>query len=219
MKNKYYLNKGLYDNKNIFENTIEAIKMGLNTHNGLYLTVRETKDHILVIYEDSNLSRLHNMKDKISDTTYEDLSYLSFYHIPTLEEVLSIVNGKVDIILNLKIKPKNKEIIKVLSKYKGNICLLGKAKIINKIHKKNKDLSIGEILTKGSFNLFMTKTEFKSIDIGFYNKLKVKKLKEDNIPLIGYLINNNDLLNEYKDVFDYLIIDNYKNLKIDKGMK
>ena len=219
MKNKYYLNKGLYDNKNIFENTIEAIKMGLNTHNGLYLTVRETKDHILVIYEDSNLSRLHNMKDKISDTTYEDLSYLSFYHIPTLEEVLSIVNGKVDIILNLKIKPKNKEIIKVLSKYKGNIYLLGKAKIINKIHKKNKDLSIGEILTKGSFNLFMTKTEFKSIDIGFYNKLKVKKLKEDNIPLIGYLINNNDLLNEYKDVFDYLIIDNYKNLKIDKGMK
>jgi len=214
MNSKLYLNKGLYDNKKIFENTIEAIKAGIKLNLGLYLTVRETKDHELIIYEDSNLSRLHNVKDKIDDMTFEEISYLSYYHIPKLDEVLKTIDGKVDIILNLKIKTKNKDIVNILDSYKGKLILLGQTKIINSLLKKKENYLVGEILTKGSFNLFMKKINFKSVDINYYDKLKIKKLKEDNIPLIGYLIDNKGLYEDYKDLFDYLIVDNYNNLKL-----
>ena len=215
---KLYVNKGIYDNKKIYENTLESIKSALDKKLNLYLTVRENKDHLLIVFNDNNLSRLHNIKDKIEDTTYDDLCYLSIYHIPTLNEVLNLINGQVNIILSLKIKSSNKEIINILNNYNGKYIILGKVKLINKIINKNNNILVGEILTKNSFNLFLKKIDYKSIDIKYYPKLKIKKLKEDNIPLIGYLIDNNDLLNEYIDLFDLLVVDNYKNLKIDKEL-
>ena len=125
LNNKLFLNKGIYDNKEIFENTLDSIKKTINEKLGLYLTVRETKDNILVVYEDGNLSRLHNVKDRIDEMTYDELSYLSFYHIPTLKEALKLINGKCDIILNLKIKPNNKEIYSILDDYTGTFLIIG----------------------------------------------------------------------------------------------
>ncbi len=219
LNNKIFLNKGLYDNKNIYENTTDSIIQSLYTNKGLYLTVRETKDHKLIIYEDNDLSRLHNVKDKLYDITYEDLSYLSIYHIPTLKEALNIINGKVDIILNLKIKSNNKEIFNILDNYKGNFLLLGYPRIMYKINKERENYIVGETIThKNKVSIFslIIKPNFKSIDINYYDKFKINEYKDKNIPLIGYLINNQDRYNKYKDVFNYLIVDNYNNIKFDK---
>jgi hypothetical protein len=215
-QNKIFLNKGLYDNKKIMENTLEAILSGVKAQKGIYLTVRETKDHILIIYEDINLSRLHNVKDKIEDMTYDELNYLSFYHIPTLKEVLDVILGKVDVILNLKIRGKKTNIFNILDSYPGNFALVGNSSILRLINKKRANYLIGDIYTKKvKLNLFtfMLKTSFRSIDISYYSKIRIKKLKEDNIPLIGYLINTEEKYQEFEDMFDYLIIDNYLNLK------
>ena len=217
--NKIYINKGIYDNKNIFENTLEAIQKVINLKYGLYLTVRETKDHVLIIYEDSNLSRLQNIKDKISDMTYEDLSYISFYHIPTLKEVLKLTEKKTDIILDLKMKPKNKEIYDIINKYKGEYILVSTPKIIHEFNKNYPKIKIGEILTKKrKFSLlnFMIKTDYYSYDINYYDYIYLKKLREDNKPLIAYSLNNQVKYNEFKDEFDYLVIDNFQNIKLDK---
>lgn len=220
INNKYFLNKGIYDNKDIFENTIEAIKATIKTKLGIYLTIRETKDHIFVIYEDSNLSRLQNIKDKIGDMTYEDLEYISFYHIPKLSEVLELINGKIDIIFDLKIKTKNKEIYEMLRKYQGKYLVIGSAKIINEINKNYDFITVGEIITKKNkfsiYNYFI-KPDFRSYDISFFDTIKYKKLKEDGKLIIGYKITNQDLYNEFKDEFDYLVIDNYQNIKLDKA--
>lgn len=220
INNKYFLNKGIYDNKDIFENTIEAIKATIKVKLGIYLTVRETKDHIFVIYEDSNLSRLQNIKDKIGDMTYEDLEYISFYHIPKLSEVIELINGKIDIIFDLKIKTKNKEIYEMLKNYKGKYLVLGSAKIINEINKNYPFITVGEIITKkikfSIYNYFI-KSDFRSYDIALFDSIKFKKLKEDGKLIIGYKITNQDLYNEFKDEFDYLVIDNYQNIKLDKA--
>ena len=222
INNKYFLNKGIYDNKDVFENTIEAIKATIKIKLGIYLTVRETKDHIFVIYEDSNLSRLQNIKDKISDMTYDDLEYISFYHIPKLSEVLELISGKIDIIFDLKIKNKNKEIYEMLKNYKGKYLVISNAKIINEINKNFSFITVGEIITKKNkfsiYNYFI-KTDFKSYDINYYDTIKLKKLKEDGKPIIGYKITNQDLYNDYKDEFEYLVIDNYQNVKLEKASK
>lgn len=216
--NKIYINKGIYDNKDIFENTLESIKKAISLKRGLYLTVRETRDHTLIIYEDSNLSRLQNLKDKISDIFYEDLSYLSFYHIPTLKEVLELT-PKVPIILDLKMKPHNKEIYEMINNYQGEYILISNHKVIHQINQKYPNLKIGEIITKKrKFSLlnFMIKTDYYSYDLNYYDPLELKKLKEDKKPIIAYTINNQIKYNEFKDEFDYLVIDNYKNIKLDK---
>ena len=219
INNKIFLNKGLYDNKEIFENTLESIKDTLKLKFGIYLTVRETKDHELIIYEDSNLSRLQNIKDKISDMTYEDLDYISFYHIPKLSEVLKLVNGKVDIIFDLKIKRKNKKIYEMLENYQGNFLVISGPSIINEINKNHESIKVGEIITKKhKFSLlnFFIKPDFKSYDIDYFDNIKFKKLKEDGKPIIGYKADNQLKYDEFKDTFEYLVIDNYENLKIKK---
>ena len=217
ISNKYFLNKGLYDNKCIFENTKESIRDAIKMQMGLYLTVRETKDHTLIVYEDSNLSRLQNIKDKISDMTYDDLNYVSFYHIPTLKEILDLIKGKVDIILELKIKPNNKEIYEILKEYNGKYLLVSSPKIIRKINKQK--LYVGEIISKHrkfSLATFFIKTDFYSYDLEDYDIVKLKKLKEDNKPIIGYKIDNQLKYEKYKDEFDYIVYDNYQNIKINE---
>ncbi len=217
IKTKYFINKGIYDNKDIFENTIESIKLGMKTKLGIYLTVRETKDNVYIIYEDSNLSRLQNIKDKISDMTYEDLEFISFYHIPKLSEVLELINGAIDIIFDLKINAKNKKIYEMLKKYKGKYLVISNAKIINLINKNYNYITVGEILTKKTkfsiYNFFI-KSDFKSYDITNFDTIKLKKLKEDGKAIIGYKISNQDLYNEFKDEFEYLVIDNIRNIKM-----
>ena len=213
--NKLYLNKGLYDNKNIFENTIEAIKGALKLKLGLYLTVRETKDHVFIIYEDSNLSRLQNIKDKISDMTYDDLEYISYYHIPKLEEVLKLINGKVDIIFDLKIK--NKKIFEILKNYQGKYVVIANSKIIYEINKNYSFIKVGEIITKKlniSLFSFFIKLDFKSYDLTYYSKVKHQKYKEAGNIIIGYKAYNKETYEEFKNAFDYLVIDNYQNLGI-----
>lgn len=219
INNKLFINKGIYDNKNIFENTLESIKETLKTKHGIYLTIRETKDHIFIIYEDSNLSRLQNIKDKISDMTYEDLNYISFYHIPTLEEALKLINGKIDIIFDLKIKSKNKKIYDMLENYKGNYLVVGAPRVINEINKNHESIKAGEIITKkrkfSILSLFI-KPDFKSYDLEYFDNIKYKKLKEDGKLIIGYKADNQTKYNEFKDIFEYLVIDNYQNIKIKK---
>ncbi len=219
MKNKLFLNKGLYDNKNIFESTLEAITGTLKLKLNIYLTVRETKDHVFIIYEDSSLSRLQNIKDKISDMTYEDLDYISFYHIPTLDEALKLINGKVEIIFDLKINNRNKKIYEMLENYQGDFLVIGAPKVISEINKNHANIKVGEIITKKrKFTLksFFIKPDFKSYDIDNFDNIKYKKLKEDTDFIIGYKANNQVKYDEFKDIFEYLVIDNYQNLKIQR---
>ena len=99
LKKSYFINKGVYDN-DIKENTTEAFNKAITENLGLFFNVIMTKDNKIVVFNDENLERLLNLKDEIKDTTYDELKYLSSYHIPLLSEVLDLVNGKVPIIIN-----------------------------------------------------------------------------------------------------------------------
>ena len=99
LKSRYFVYKGIYDNKNVYENTLEAIKVAIRKNKAIYLTVCETKDKELIICENDCLTRIQNQKDNIKDMTYDEISYLSFYHIPKLTEVLELTKD-VPLILN-----------------------------------------------------------------------------------------------------------------------
>ena len=216
LKKYKFINKGIYDNENVFENTLESIKETVKKKYGLYLTIRKTKDNKFVVYEDKDLSRIHNLKDKIEDITYEELLYLSFFHIPLLEEVLKEVNGKVPIIFSLKIKLNNKDIFKILNNYKKDFAIISRNnKVLNYISKNYPDFIIGEAITKKikfNLSLLLIKPDFYSYNIDYYDSHKLKSIKEENRIIIGFLVNTKEKYNNYKNDFDNVIVDNYYNV-------
>lgn len=214
LKDRYYIYKGIYDNKNIYENTLEAIKVAIRKKKSLYLTIVETKDNQLIVCEEDALERIQNQKDNINDITYDEINYLSFYHIPLLKETLELTSN-ISIILNLKINTKNPELLNLLDNYTGKFAIItNNIKILNWINKVRDNYVIGEIITKHKpFNLgfYFVKTDFKSYNIDYIDKYKLKRMKEDSI-VLGYLINNKTKLKKYNNLFDSLIIDNYLNI-------
>lgn len=116
------------------ENTISAIReaiLKLDDINSIAIEIdiRKTKDNILVCFHDRYLKRMFKVYKKMSNLTYKELlKYIvdekTKDKIPTLEEVLTLVNGKIPILLEIKgyfgIRYKY-ELLKLLNEYNGDI--------------------------------------------------------------------------------------------------
>ena len=118
---------------------------------------------------------------------------------------------KTPLILSLNIS-KNVDLFNLLDNYSNDIALISnKSRIINWISKERNNYIIGEIVSKRNifdFGFYFVKSDFKSYNINYFDKIEVKSMREDSL-VIGFLINNKTKLKTYNILFDSLIIDNY----------
>jgi len=128
----YYAHRGLHDNHtNAPENSLEAFRLAVNNGYGIEMDVQLTKDGIPVVHHDYSLLRSCGVDRKIAELTYQELTEYRLFEsqerIPTLEEVLAIVDGKVPLIIELKIPWSAKalciKVSKILKEYKGLYCI------------------------------------------------------------------------------------------------
>jgi len=108
MEGWLYAHRGIHDNtSDAPENSLKAFALAVENGFGIELDVQLTKDLIPVILHDYNLMRSCGTDKKVSSLTYEELQeyhlFESVEKIPTLKEVLELVNGKVPLIVELKI--------------------------------------------------------------------------------------------------------------------
>lgn len=132
LKGYHYAHRGLHDNKsNAPENSINAFTLAVEKGYGIELDVQMTKDMVAVVFHDYNLKRACEVDKKISELEYKELLtyrlFASQERIPTFREVLNCIDGKVPIIVELKI-PWNPDITckatsKELKDYKGIYCI------------------------------------------------------------------------------------------------
>lgn len=105
--------------ENTKEGFIKAIEENLDY---IELDIRKTKDNVPIVFHDKNLSRmLSEKRGKIKDYSLKQLKtfeYKDGQKIQTLEEVLSILNGKIKIIVDIKIEGIESKIIELIKKYK-----------------------------------------------------------------------------------------------------
>ena len=94
--------RGIYNNITIYENTLESIMYASKNNLIVEIDVRTTLDNEIIVYHDEDASRLNNLKDTLNTITLNDLEYISPFHIPTLNEVLTSINGHVPIIIEIK---------------------------------------------------------------------------------------------------------------------
>lgn len=128
-----YAHRGLYNNLwKIPENSLRAFSQAVDHHYGIELDVHLTKDHQLAVFHDDTLWRMCHQSQRISETNYNDLKNIhlldSSEHIPLLTDVLTLVNGRVPIIIELKVDHHNynelcEAVDKVMADYTGDYCI------------------------------------------------------------------------------------------------
>lgn len=126
LKNNIIAHRGIYDNKKVIENTIAAFKKAVNKGYTIELDLHLTKDNKVIVFHDDKLDRLTNEKGVLKDKTNEELKEIKLINgdtIPLFEEVLSLVDGKVPLLIELKDDRKDheleKEVSKILDNYNG----------------------------------------------------------------------------------------------------
>lgn len=104
---KFFAHRGLFNNDtDAPENSRKAFKKAIEKGFGIELDVQLTKDLVPVVFHDFSLDRVCGVHGYVHDYTYDELQK---YHlmksdetIPTFREVLELIDGKVPLIIELK---------------------------------------------------------------------------------------------------------------------
>lgn len=127
-----YAHRGLHDNTaHMPENSLAAFGRAVEGGFGIELDVQLTKDQIPVVFHDFTLGRICGEEGKVGDYTYAELRKFRLCgtgeKIPKLEEVLQLVDGRVPLIVELKIERTDLSLCpavdRLLSRYKGLYCI------------------------------------------------------------------------------------------------
>lgn len=128
-----YAHRGLYDNEHgIPENSMAAFHRAVDKGYGIELDVHLTADNHLVVFHDDTLTRMCGVNKKISSFLYSDLMQLRLLGteegIPLFKDVLELIDGKVPLIIELKVDGSNQNLLcplvwQLLSRYKGDYCI------------------------------------------------------------------------------------------------
>lgn len=122
--------RGLHDKTNP-ENSLSAFQKAIDQGYPIELDVQIIADGTVVVFHDSSLSRLTDNDGYLKFLNKEDLNLLTLKDskekIPTFEEVLNLVNGKVPLLIEVKNEGKvgelEKTVLEMLKKYKGEYAI------------------------------------------------------------------------------------------------
>ncbi|SFU42445.1 glycerophosphodiester phosphodiesterase family protein [Butyrivibrio sp. INlla21] len=133
-----YAHRGLHDNNSEApENSMAAFKKAVDAGYGIECDVQLSKDGVPVIFHDFTLERVARNEDgtpakgKVIDYTYEELLQFRLLNsnerIPKFEDFLKLVDGKIPLIIELKIELKDLSVCpkvdNLLRDYKGVYCI------------------------------------------------------------------------------------------------
>ena len=108
-----YAHRGLYGG-GVPENSLPAFRRAAEMGIGIELDVQLTKDGRVAVFHDAGLRRVCGVDGRLCDRTLAELRRLtlcgSAEHIPTLDEVLETVGGRVPLLVELKKGPHGAEL-------------------------------------------------------------------------------------------------------------
>lgn len=233
-----YAHRGLHNNKTAApENSLAAFRKAVDAGFGIELDIQLTKDKVPVVVHDYNLKRVCKKDVRVDSLTVRELKegytlYKSGEHIPTLQEVLELVDGKVPLIVEFKVEALNRELCPIaaplLDAYRGVWCMESFNPLCVRWYRKNRphvmrgqlsdnfikgkeegDKRLFWILQNLLFN-FLTKPDF----IAFHHIYKdmwsfTLNKKLYHIPTFAWTIKNEEQMETAKDKFDFMIFDSF----------
>lgn len=122
--------RGLH-NDTMPENSLTAFQNAIDHGFAIEMDLRLLADGTVVAFHDGNLKRMCGVNFKVEEISKKDLPYFlldnSAQHIPTLKEILDLVDNQVPLMLELKPSKNRKQlaeaVYKILKKYKGRVAV------------------------------------------------------------------------------------------------
>lgn len=141
-----FAHRGLHSkDKSVPENSFTAFRLAVENGYGIELDIRFTKDKQLVVFHDDTLLRMCGIDRRVDEFTYEELLEFrlldSTEQIPLFSEVLSLVDGQIPLLVELKTGPENpllcSQAYAMLQQYHGPYCIESFHPMIVRWFKKN----------------------------------------------------------------------------------
>lgn len=226
--NRPIAHRGLW-NENIIENSVTAYQNAVENGYPIEIDVHQTKDGHLVSFHDDNLKRMTGVDAFIHQKTLNELQQLSLLKsnekIPTFEQVLSICENKVPLLIELKDQPSKDfvdKVVKRLKQYSGEFAVQSFNPLyiirVKKLapefirgilgtvsHGKNKSAFTRKILKDMPLN-FLAKPDFISYS---FEDLPLKKRKLKNKRLICWTITNEIDFQKAKQYAENVIFEHF----------
>lgn len=142
-----YAHRGFHNTSaGIPENSLPAMRLAVEHGYGIELDVQLTKDKRLVVFHDDMLSRVCGLDIRIQDKTYAELREFYLFDtlekIPLLTEVLAVVDGKVPLLIEIKLTSADTSICHYLDQllrgYHGAYCIESFNTLALRWYKKNR---------------------------------------------------------------------------------
>lgn len=228
-KSRYFAHRGLHEGETVPENTIPSFIAAMDMGIPIELDVQLTKDRRIIVFHDKNLERLCDDVREVKDCTYKELAELKIYgkeRIPLLSDVLSIVDSKVLLLIEVKNNsgPNGIEVLlkDLLSSYKGEFAIQSfDILMVRKVKRLIPGVTAGNLLSYKSSSVFSR--IFYRIRDGIYNALskpdflsckssipeKLLKKYRERIAVFGWTIRDSQDLFELQKKFDGLIFEGF----------
>lgn len=210
LKNIKISHRGLHNNIDIPENSMKAFKKSIDNNIPIELDVHMLKDNNIVVFHDNNIKRMTGINKELKDLTYDELKRYKLLntneHIPLLKDILSLVDGKV--LLNIEVKYNDnyekacKELSKMLDNYNGDFIVQSfSPKVIHWFKKNRPNYTRGLLLSskqKGKYlyNAIIfkiLKPHFLSISKKLSDQKIMKHLNKYNIPILFWTIKKDEV--------------------------
>lgn len=232
----HYAHRGLFDNETEApENSLNAMKKAVEAGYGIEFDIQLTKDDVPVVFHDASLKRMCGVDGKIWEYTLEELRQMkladSRQTIPTLEEVLAVVEGKVPLIIEYKMDRADTKVCElgnaILQQYRGPYCMESFHPFAVRWYRKNRpdivrgQLSqnfkgdktyggtpLGFMLTNLLFN-FLTRPDFiayKHSDAGNFSR---RLCAEMGALSVAWTIKSQEQYEKAKPYFELFIFDSF----------
>ena len=233
-----YHSWSLNDSRIIPENSLEAFKVAIEKNYSIEMDIHLTKDLELIVFHDFFLGRLTT---KTGFVFNKNLNYIKQARlsnnetVPTLEDTLNLINGRVPVLLEIKyskLLKKNIEIFATLlaeklENYKGDIALMSfSSNLMKYICKSNlfKNFPLGlttnfpkrETLANKIKNnkieseIISNKLQFISQDWKGIKSSRIKRLKKLDIAILSWTITSKEIEEGLEDLVDNITFESYE---------
>ncbi len=233
-----YHSWSLNDSRKIPENSLEAFELAIEKNYSIEMDIHLTKDLELIVFHDFFLGRLTT---KTGFVLNKNLNYIKQARlsnnepVPTIEETLNLINGRVPVLLEIKYSKlikKNMEIFtKVLAEklenYKGPLALMSfSIDLMKHISKSNlfKNFPLGlttifpkrETLANKNKNnkieseIISNKLQFISQDWKGIKSNRIKRLKKLDIAILSWTITSKEIEKRLEGLVDNITFECYE---------
>ena len=233
---KFVAHRGLFNKEDVPENSIKAFEACIQKGYAIELDFNMSKDGHLVIFHDDSLKRMTGIKHNITELNLNEIKKLKLLgtenKIPTLEDVLLLVQGKVPLMIEIKKNDRYEELmpklICMLEKYTGeyvvksfdprivywlkkNAPYIIRGQLAAKNIREVKGRLMKFLLGKMFFNIF-TKPHFISYQYTNMNSKMYNKQKRKGRSVAVWTVKSKEEYLKIKDICDMVIFENEETI-------